>query len=148
MSITTAIRRVVVVGAVAAIGIVGSAGLAGASSTRANLSHWYNSQGGSRELNRLESAMTSISRNARAENLSGLGSSCQSLRNAAEVAMAGSPIPVRSLQRLWNSALNDFAQGGDTCVSGVNNENASQIDQATGDFSSGTALLNQLDSEL
>ena len=46
------------------------------------------------------------------------------------------------------AALNDYEQGGMTCVNGVNDVSASEIQEATSDFAAGNAVLNHLNSEL
>ena len=67
-----------------------------------------------------------------------LGSACSSLGSAAAAAANYPAIPDTAAQAAFSTSISEFSQGASACVTGVNANNTSDIQDAQVDFSAAT----------
>jgi hypothetical protein len=76
-------------------------------------------------------------------NSTALVADCTKIFDTAVKAQSKPAIPYKAAEKPWAAALNSYVNGAEQCQLGVNAGNVSEINQATADFTQGTASLDK-----
>ena len=118
----------------------GSSGNAVGSSSSQSLSEWATQNLPS--VHALQNALHDVGTTATAGDLVGLGAACTSLQSASLSMADGLPSPNAPLNDALTKATTDFTSAATSCINGVNDNDSTEIDQATSEIQAGTAQIN------
>lgn len=76
------------------------------------------------------------------------GADCQQLQADIQTAQAAAPIADASLEQQWASALGDYQTSASDCVTGIEDNDADLLSQASSEESAGTAAITALTTEI
>ena len=74
-------------------------------------------------------------------DLSGVAAGCQQFGNHASYALGLPDIPNGTANAAWKSGLSSYQSAAGECVSGVNNQDPTLLNQAATDLTNGTTDL-------
>jgi hypothetical protein len=117
------------------------------------LAAWYQHEGGKRMISSITSDSFSVADAANnasnSGDTSGVLTACQNLANDVAIAQSDNSIPSKSVQRLWSHSLNELSNGATLCVNGINDNDANgEIEQATSNFDTARALIDEIVRQL
>ncbi len=77
-----------------------------------------------------------------------IGQACSHLTTAVDALETDPPAPVTAVNTPYQSALTDWAKGGEECSLGIDQDDMTLIDQATTDFTTGNSEIAQATGEI
>jgi hypothetical protein len=102
---------------------------------------WYTNYGTIFTL--LSNDLTAIGTDAGNQNIAGLNADCVQLQTDLTTAQNDPAIPDTNTEDHWSAGIADDNAGAQACIDGTNNDDASEIEEASTDFTTGNSEVLQ-----
>ncbi len=115
------------------------------------LQSWWASYGipTSQQIGKTMEQLSTDATNAETtDDFSAVESDLTTAQGEIQAAQADPPVPDATLERLWNTALADYASGVSDMLNGVQNLDATEITQGAAEILAGNAPMNTLASDI
>lgn len=104
--------------------------------------------GGQQALEALGKDFRELEKAANANDLNGMGTSCQHLKRDVDLSQAYDPIPDAQAQTDWAKALDAYEKGAGHCVQGAQKVDSGLLIQASKEITTGSEDLQKVSERL
>ena len=94
------------------------------------------------------SDLTAVSSDATNEDLVSMGADCETLTNDVITLQGDPPVPIASVNTVYQAALTTLARAGTECSNAVTNLDPSEMEQFTTDLTTANSDLAQASAEI